>query len=242
MKAIVDKEDFAFASQWQWIAKRNFQKKPIIIRTFGEHRTVYLHREIVARHNKCNGKIREIRHLNGDTLDNRLSNLVPKIRHQRERFWDEPHPQPSITPSHIFLNITRREEEIIKCVAVGFTNPEIAEHLHISQSTVACHIERICVKVDAKNRTELVYKLLKSGQNFTDDYVELPAIPAGLKYFADLHRKRLDAYFRFLEAKQLMLRHIAMIENLNRRINKLKTNHEYSTKHKTRHLPPLQRR
>jgi len=52
--------------------------------------------------------------------------------------------------------LTRREIDVLKLVADGRSNRQIAEKLFISQSTVATHIRHIFRKIGAKNRTEAV--------------------------------------------------------------------------------------
>jgi DNA-binding NarL/FixJ family response regulator len=52
--------------------------------------------------------------------------------------------------------LTTREEEILRTVAQGRTNSEIATDLHISLSTVKTHLTSIMTKLHARNRVELV--------------------------------------------------------------------------------------
>ncbi len=48
--------------------------------------------------------------------------------------------------------LTRREREVLTCVAEGATNLEIAHKLCISEQTVKTHLTRIFAKLDVKNR------------------------------------------------------------------------------------------
>jgi len=52
--------------------------------------------------------------------------------------------------------LTAREREILKLIAEGHTNNEIAESLFISSKTVAGHRANIMQKLDLHNRTELI--------------------------------------------------------------------------------------
>lgn len=54
-----------------------------------------------------------------------------------------------------FEPLTEREEEVLKAVARGLTNAEIAETLYISLATVKTHIAHIQAKLGARNRVEL---------------------------------------------------------------------------------------
>lgn len=51
--------------------------------------------------------------------------------------------------------LTTREEEVLVTVAVGRTNAEIADELHISLSTVKTHLASLMTKLGARNRVEL---------------------------------------------------------------------------------------
>ncbi len=48
--------------------------------------------------------------------------------------------------------LTRREREVLACVAQGSSNQEIAQHLCISEPTVKTHLTRIFAKLEVKNR------------------------------------------------------------------------------------------
>lgn len=52
--------------------------------------------------------------------------------------------------------ITRREKEILKLIAEGLTNPEIAEKLFVSSSTVDSHRKNLLAKLKVKNTASLV--------------------------------------------------------------------------------------
>ena len=51
--------------------------------------------------------------------------------------------------------LTEREEEVLATVAIGRTNAEIADELHISLSTVKTHLASVMTKLRARNRVEL---------------------------------------------------------------------------------------
>lgn len=52
--------------------------------------------------------------------------------------------------------ITRREKEILTLIAEGYTNPEIAEKLFISSSTVDSHRKNLLAKLGVKNTASLI--------------------------------------------------------------------------------------
>lgn len=59
--------------------------------------------------------------------------------------------------------LTPREEEIMRLVAQGLTNDEIAEQLVISRHTVARHRENLMRKLGLHNRSELVKYAIRKG-------------------------------------------------------------------------------
>ena len=59
--------------------------------------------------------------------------------------------------------LTRREAEVLRLLASGRAQPEIAKQLVISSSTVASHIEHILGKLDVHSRAEAVAVAHRSG-------------------------------------------------------------------------------
>ncbi|MFT5710247.1 MAG: DNA-binding CsgD family transcriptional regulator [Halioglobus sp.] len=53
-------------------------------------------------------------------------------------------------------NVTPRELDVLKLLAEGKTNGAIAGFLEISESTVRTHVEKMLIKLGAKNRAALV--------------------------------------------------------------------------------------
>ncbi|MBD1858015.1 MULTISPECIES: response regulator transcription factor [Leptolyngbya] len=54
-----------------------------------------------------------------------------------------------------FAELTARELEVARLVAIGATNQEIADQLFISQSTVKTHVNSIFNRLNFKNRSQL---------------------------------------------------------------------------------------
>jgi DNA-binding NarL/FixJ family response regulator len=59
--------------------------------------------------------------------------------------------------------LTPRETEILHCLAAGWSNPEIARTLYISEATVKTHILRVFEKLGVRNRTSAVTAAIARG-------------------------------------------------------------------------------
>jgi DNA-binding NarL/FixJ family response regulator len=62
-----------------------------------------------------------------------------------------------------YESLTDREKQVLKLVAEGHTNKEIADLLGISVKTAMSHRERVMLKLQVHNRTELVRFALRHG-------------------------------------------------------------------------------
>lgn len=58
--------------------------------------------------------------------------------------------------------LTKRQQDVLQLLALGFSNKAIAQRLAISESTVKVHIRAIMAQNGATNRTQLVAHFLKS--------------------------------------------------------------------------------
>lgn len=59
--------------------------------------------------------------------------------------------------------LSPRESEILKLIAKGLSNPQVAQTLGVSRATVRTHLEHIYAKLDVSNRTEAVTEGIKKG-------------------------------------------------------------------------------
>jgi RNA polymerase sigma factor (sigma-70 family) len=59
--------------------------------------------------------------------------------------------------------LTEREREVLEHVAKGLSNTEIAEQLYVSQATVKTHIGRLLMKLQARDRAQLVVIAYETG-------------------------------------------------------------------------------
>ena len=58
-------------------------------------------------------------------------------------------------------DLTVREREIAKLVAVGLTNREIAERMYLSPRTVEAHLARLFAKLGVATRTAVAHALTR---------------------------------------------------------------------------------
>jgi DNA-binding CsgD family transcriptional regulator len=61
-------------------------------------------------------------------------------------------PETSVTPSPLPAGLTAREAEVLRLVAVGHTNKEVAAALFLSDKTIARHLSNIFTKVGVSTR------------------------------------------------------------------------------------------
>ncbi|MEU1819028.1 response regulator transcription factor [Streptomyces roseifaciens] len=59
--------------------------------------------------------------------------------------------------------LTGREEEVLRLMATGMSNPEIAESLMVSLETAKTHVGNVLTKLGAQNRTHAVVIAYESG-------------------------------------------------------------------------------
>ena len=69
--------------------------------------------------------------------------------------------QASRKPHKPGIDLTEREKEVLELLVSGLTNPEIADQLIVSKSTVKFHVSSILSKLQVSSRTEAVAKALQ---------------------------------------------------------------------------------
>ena len=93
-----------------------------------------------------------------DVLQDRMP-LDPEITSTVVRELERSEESPQTRPE----NLTDREIDVIRLIAKGYPNRQIAEELLISDRTVSTHVGRILKKLQLENRTQIALFALRKG-------------------------------------------------------------------------------
>jgi DNA-binding NarL/FixJ family response regulator len=74
-------------------------------------------------------------------------------------------PAPALADQAKLEDLTPREREVLERVARGLSNREIAAELVVEESTVRSHIRRILMKLDLRDRIQIVIFAYETGVN-----------------------------------------------------------------------------
>jgi len=71
-------------------------------------------------------------------------------------YRNAPSPPGTVRADPALQALTTRELEVLKLIASGMTNDEIAAQLVLSEGTIKTHVSHIFFKLDLRNRTDAV--------------------------------------------------------------------------------------
>jgi DNA-binding NarL/FixJ family response regulator len=95
-----------------------------------------------------------VRPIDPDELNARLRRLITRAAT----------PRTDSTPrAGTFSALTTRENEVLRLLAHGLTQEQIAQELEISPATVGTHIQRVLGKLDVHSRTQAVALAYREG-------------------------------------------------------------------------------
>ena len=88
-----------------------------------------------------------------------LSRRAPQQQPSREQQFRSTFTRPEFSTDHhnLWNELTRREKDVARLAAQGYSNAEIAAELGIRYKTVDAHLQRIYQKLKVRSRTQLAH-------------------------------------------------------------------------------------
>ncbi|WP_030676346.1 response regulator transcription factor [Streptomyces rimosus] len=89
--------------------------------------------------------------------------LSPKVQRRLLERFAEPRRPAAAAPAESPDGLTAREVEVLRLVAEGLSNPEIARSLHVSNATVKTHINNLFAKAGLRDRAQAIHYAYRHG-------------------------------------------------------------------------------
>jgi DNA-binding NarL/FixJ family response regulator len=89
--------------------------------------------------------------------------LAPTVTRRLIGEFTRLRPRPAGGPAAALAVLTPRETEVLRLVAEGLSNPEIAARLLVTEETVKTHVSRVLSKLGLRGRTQAVVTAYESG-------------------------------------------------------------------------------
>jgi DNA-binding NarL/FixJ family response regulator len=89
--------------------------------------------------------------------------LAPTVTRRLISEFARLRPRPAASPPAALATLTPRETQVLKLVAEGLSNPEIAARLVVTEETVKTHVSRVLSKLGLRGRTQAVVTAYESG-------------------------------------------------------------------------------
>ncbi len=84
------------------------------------------------------------------------THLDPSVQQRLLAAVLQEQPAPTPSPQELPDGLTPREAEVLRLIAAGLSNAEIAQALVVSSATVKSHVNRVFYKVGARDRAQAV--------------------------------------------------------------------------------------
>ena len=89
--------------------------------------------------------------------------LAPTVTRRLISEFARLRPQPAIPSAGVLTALTPRETQVLRLVAAGLSNHEIAAQLIVTEETVKTHVSRVLSKLGLRDRTQAVITAYESG-------------------------------------------------------------------------------
>jgi DNA-binding NarL/FixJ family response regulator len=89
--------------------------------------------------------------------------LAPAVTRRLISEFTRLRPRPDALPSGALATLTPRETQVLRLVAEGLSNPEIAARLVVTEETVKTHVSHVLTKLGLRDRTQAVVTAYETG-------------------------------------------------------------------------------
>ncbi|GII04193.1 response regulator [Planobispora takensis] len=89
--------------------------------------------------------------------------LAPAVTRRLIGEFTRLHPHPAASAATALAALTPRETQVLRLVAEGLSNPEIARRLTVTEETVKTHVSRVLNKLGLRDRTQAVIAAYETG-------------------------------------------------------------------------------
>jgi DNA-binding NarL/FixJ family response regulator len=89
--------------------------------------------------------------------------LAPTVTRRLISEFARLRPNPAAPSTATLAALTPRETQVLRLVAEGLSNPEIAQHLVVTEETVKTHVSHVLSKLGLRDRTQAVVTAYESG-------------------------------------------------------------------------------
>jgi len=89
--------------------------------------------------------------------------LAPAVTRRLIAEFATLHRQPDRPPPAAIAALTPRETQVLRLIAEGLSNPEIAHRLTVTEETVKTHVSRLLSKLGLRDRTQAVVIAYETG-------------------------------------------------------------------------------